>query len=124
MSKKPVVHIEQWSITNGVLVGIALDHPKFPPASEIYSTGIIKDANPTYVETKNSLYILGEPQRPKVAPLTAIQNQALAVVKKALLGGANSGPLAEIFRKEVEEGANSAAQAAIRALIDAKLLVQ
>ena len=93
MAAKKVVRIENWKIVDadeagrGVqgqkfLVGNAVDHPNFPEGAAATSSVITHSAAPTYVETLNTLYLLGEPAE---KPLTPVQGQALAVIKKAAM---------------------------------------
>lgn len=135
MAAKKVVRIENWKIVDadeagrGVqgqkfLVGNAVDHPNFPEVTAVPSSVITHSAAPTYVETLNTLYLLGEPAE---KPLTPVQGQALAVIKKAAMYEIENNsdlikPGSTLYQM-AEGGASDASNRILRALIDAKLLV-
>lgn len=135
MAAKKVVRIENWKIVDadeagrGVqgqkfLVGNAVDHPNFPEGAAVTSSVITHSATPTYVETLNTLYLLGEPAEKS---LTQVQAQAREVIYMAAMDTLNShdslikpgSPLYAI----AAEGANETTRRILHALIDAKLLV-
>jgi hypothetical protein len=92
----------------------------------IRTSFIVHDGSPSYVETNNSIYALGKQKQPTPVekPLTPIQNQAVAVVKKAIvntIGDANLGPVGKMM---LEDSAQATGYIVIRALAEAHLLVQ
>ena len=125
MMKKPIVRIENWHLEVRVdgtrLFGEAENHPQWG-CNPIVSSPIVKDGTPTYVETKNTLYLLGEPfKQPRH---TSRQREAIEVIKQAFI---TDRILSEIISPEVkswaEAFANDDAEIAVRALTNAGLLV-
>lgn len=131
MAKKQTVRIENWQINNAGawgnarLQGQVYGHENFKDGEQVTTSAIRINGAPNYVETENTLYLLGEPM---AAPLTHMQAQAVAVVKQALIDDVSKDDgsiLAQYMGPTlVAEAAETTAKAAIQALIKSKLLVQ
>lgn len=123
--KKATARLENWKIEGDRAHGKAYGREGFPEGWEVRTSAIVVNGAPNYVETKNTIYLLGEPM---AQPLSGIQNQAMIVVKQALLDDVTKDGgslLAEYMGPTlVAEAAEGTAKCAIRALIAAGLLVQ
>ena len=64
--KKPVVKLEQWYIEGEMVIGRPINHPNLPPEDCSRTETIVKNGQPTFVETASTLYLLGEPKPKKV----------------------------------------------------------
>ena len=63
---KPTVHIENWSreqhwLKGPILTGNVQDHPNFPKGAFVYTSTILSE-DEEFVETRNTLYVLGKPR--------------------------------------------------------------
>lgn len=65
---KPRVNIENWQLLMGVLYGNVQDHPRFDKDTSVKTSTILnRPADPQKgdeIETRNTIYILGEPFAP------------------------------------------------------------
>lgn len=62
---KPEVHIENWTIFNGKIVGEVQDHPRFEEGTKVTTSRILtkpvgRFVEGNHIETKNTVYILGK----------------------------------------------------------------
>lgn len=91
---------------------------------DIRTSYIVHDGSPNYVETCNSIYGLGEP----ASTLTPIQNQAVAVAKKAIVDAVKADKSFEAFGSlgsvMLEDSAQVTAHVIVKALAQAALLVK
>jgi hypothetical protein len=121
---KKTVRINNWKIIDGqvpgikVLTGDAVDHPRYGTANVITSA-IIHDRAPTYVETRNHLYLLGEP-----ATIGSDRRQAaVEVVARVMVADLVNGPAGELLTlifdspESVLRGAREQAKQFVDALI-------
>lgn len=124
--------IEDWTIVTAAEAGVVTDDSSKRFVIGTYENApvrtsyIVHNGAPHYVETNNSIYGLGEPRKlpPEPAPLTPMQNQAVAVAKKTIVDEVSKGgDLGPLGRRMLDDSAQATAFIVVQALIKAHLLV-
>lgn len=122
--------VDDWQIVDAEHAGVLAHDPNHRfligtfEGYPIRTSYIVHNGAPNYVETANSVYPLGTPHADE-KPLTPIQNQAVAVVKKSIVETiAGSAPLEPFSKALLEDSAQTTAHIVIHALAKAHLLVQ
>ena len=61
MTDKPVVRLDNWIRAETFLCGEVYDHPRFRDGERVITSTIINELEDGRIETRNTVYVLGEP---------------------------------------------------------------